>query len=145
MGSPPVRVGSSQRLLYLFIDCRIGCRWGIGLFSWSPAARVQYQRTLDVREPRLAGALKKLPFIICSPGSRIARPERQAVFGIEVSVPSRSELVVRVRRGFFDIEPEPPVTTKKSPIPHRQPIRQSINKYRRRWELPTRTGGCPFH
>src|SRR5882724_622613 len=69
-------------------------------------------------KPGLAGALKETSFYYLLAW----KPDRQAgttrrFRRIEVSVPSRSELVVRVRRGFFDIEPEPPVTTKKPDTP----------------------------
>src|SRR6185295_18286373 len=65
-------------------------------------------------KPGLAGALKETSFYYLLAW----KPDRQGGTSsrfrkIEVSVPSQSELVVRVRRGFFDIEPAPQVARKK--------------------------------
>ncbi len=76
--------------------------------------------TNDLR-PGLAGALKETSFyylLAWKPDRETPNPGRFR--RIEVSIPGRTELVVRVRRGFFDIDPEPPLAKKKEEKPSKQ-------------------------
>jgi VWFA-related protein len=64
-------------------------------------------------KPGLIGALKETSFyylLAWKPEQLLAESRFRK---IDVTIPSRSDLVVRVRRGFFDIEPEPTVAKKK--------------------------------
>jgi len=69
-------------------------------------------------KPGLAGALRETSFYYLLAW----KPERQGTANtrfhrIEVSIPSRQDLVVRVRRGFFDTEPESAEVKKKEEKP----------------------------
>ncbi|PWT81389.1 MAG: hypothetical protein C5B44_03900 [Acidobacteria bacterium] len=77
-------------------------------------------------KPGLAGALKETSFYYLLAW----KPERQVnpnsrFHHIEVSIPSRSDLIVRVRRGFFDTEPESEARKKEEKT---QPDNSAVDK-----------------
>jgi len=81
-----------------------------------------FLNTNDLK-PGLVGALKEtsLYYLLAwkpDPDAPIKGRFRR----IEVKVTSRPDLTVRVRRGFFDLEPEPPIVKKKEPKAPKTPV-----------------------
>jgi VWFA-related protein len=81
--------------------------------------------TNDFR-PGLIGALKETSFyyLLAWKPEHQGQSDENRFRKIEVTIPKRSDLVVRVRRGFFDVEPQPIASKEKEKKDKKEPEKE---------------------